>query len=114
MVGALQLFEHDRDTLAVVLVGEIGGTAEEEAAAFIAQGYPKPVAAFLAGWSAPPDQRMGHAGAIIREGQGTVQEKAAALRRAGVPVAEDVGDLADLVGSYLAAGSPESANRQRR
>lgn len=106
MVGALQLFQNDRDTLAVVLVGEIGGTAEEEAAAFIARGYPRPVAAFLAGWSAPPDQRMGHAGAIIREGQGTVQEKAAALRRAGVPVAEDVGDLADLVGSYLPRVSP--------
>ena len=106
MVGALQLFQNDRSTLAVVLVGEIGGTAEEEAAAFIARGYPKPVAAFLAGWSAPPDQRMGHAGAIIREGQGTVQEKAVALRRAGVPVAEDVGDLADLVESDLARVSP--------
>jgi succinyl-CoA synthetase alpha subunit len=106
MAGALQLFQGDPDTVAVVLVGEIGGTAEEEAADLIARGYPKPVAAFLAGWSAPPDQRMGHAGAIIRKGRGTVQEKAAALRRASVPVAEDVGDLADLVESHLARALP--------
>ena len=110
MVGALELLGHDDDTRVVVLVGEIGGTAEEEAAASLARGYPKPVLAFLAGWTAPPDQRMGHAGAIIREGQGTVQEKAAVLRQAGVPVAEDVNELADLVGCYLEELSAKPTN----
>jgi succinyl-CoA synthetase alpha subunit len=86
-VDALRLFQDDPDTDAVVLIGEIGGTAEEEAAAFIERHVRKPVVAFVAGRTAPPGKRMGHAGAIIAGGKGTAAEKVAAFERAGVRVA---------------------------
>jgi succinyl-CoA synthetase alpha subunit len=86
-VACLELFEKDPDTRGVVLIGEIGGSAEEEAASFIAQGFSKPVAAFISGGTAPPGKRMGHAGAIISQGKGTASEKIAALEQAGVAVA---------------------------
>lgn len=95
-VDALELFAEDRDTELVVMLGEIGGGDEEQAAAYLnAQTYPKPVLAYVAGRTAPPEKRMGHAGAIIRQGSGTAQDKIAALRKAGVQVANSLKELTD-------------------
>ena len=105
-VDALRLFADDPATEAVVLIGEIGGTAEEDAAAFIAQGFTKPVVGFIAGQTAPPGRRMGHAGAIISGGKGTAAEKMAALETAGVTVVRSPADIGAAVVTRLAeAGS---------
>ncbi len=87
-IDALRLFKKDRQTRAVVMIGEIGGTAEEEAAEYIRKEFPKPVIGFIAGRTAPPGRRMGHAGAIISGGKGTAAEKMAALKKAGIRVVE--------------------------
>ncbi len=87
-VDALELFNDDPDTEAIVLIGEIGGSAEEEAAAYIRKRVKKPVVAFIAGQTAPPGRRMGHAGAIISGGKGTAADKVAALKKAKVHIAE--------------------------
>jgi succinyl-CoA synthetase alpha subunit len=92
-IDLLKLFQDDPGTEAVLLIGEIGGTAEERAAEYIKQHITKPVAAFIAGQTAPPGKRMGHAGAIISGGSGTAADKIAALRAAGVVVAESPADL---------------------
>ncbi len=86
-IDALEIFEADPETHAVVMIGEIGGTAEEEAAEFVQSQVSKPVVAFIGGRTAPPGKRMGHAGAIISGGKGTAEEKIKALEKAGIPVA---------------------------
>jgi len=86
-VDLLKMFKDDPETEAVILIGEIGGTAEEDAAAYIQREFPKPVVGFIAGQTAPPGRRMGHAGAIIAGGKGTAREKMDALRAAGVHIA---------------------------
>ncbi|HKZ23449.1 MAG TPA: succinate--CoA ligase subunit alpha [Thermoplasmata archaeon] len=96
-VEALALFQRDRKTKRIVVVGEIGGTAEEEAAEFIAKEVSKPVVAYVAGRTAPPGKRMGHAGAIIQAGKGTAESKVRAFADAGVPVAEYPADVAKLL-----------------
>ena len=97
MVEALTLFQKDRKTRRIVLVGEIGGTAEEEAADFIKKKVTKPVVAYVAGRTAPPGKRMGHAGAIIQAGKGTAESKTKAFEDAGVPVAQYPGEVATLL-----------------
>jgi succinyl-CoA synthetase alpha subunit len=102
-VDALELFENDPETDAVVMIGEIGGTDEEQAAEFVKKRMSKPVIGFIAGRTAPPGKRMGHAGAIIAGGKGTAQEKIAALRDAGIPVAERPDQIGTLVKEKLQA-----------
>lgn len=92
-IDLLKLFQDDPQTEAVLLIGEIGGTAEEQSAEYIRQNFGKPVAAFIAGRTAPPGKRMGHAGAIISGGKGTASEKIAALEAAGIEVAESPADM---------------------
>ena len=92
-IDLLELFERDPDTEAMLMIGEIGGTAEIQAAEFIQKHVTKPVAGFIAGRTAPPGKRMGHAGAIISGGQGTAEEKIEALKAAGVEVAESPADM---------------------
>jgi succinyl-CoA synthetase alpha subunit len=100
-IDTLRLFEEDEATEAVVLIGEIGGTAEEDAAAFIREHVRKPVVGFIAGQTAPPGRRMGHAGAIISGGKGTATEKMAALSAVGVRVVESPSDIGTAVAAAL-------------
>jgi succinyl-CoA synthetase alpha subunit len=102
-IDALRLFADDPETEAVVLIGEIGGSAEEEAAAWIGTHFNKPVVAFIAGQTAPPGRRMGHAGAIIAGGQGTAAEKMAALSAAGVRVVKSPAEMGSGVKAVLDA-----------
>jgi succinyl-CoA synthetase alpha subunit len=102
-IDVLGMFEADAETEAIVLIGEIGGTDEEQAAAFIAEQVSKPVVGFIAGRTAPPGKRMGHAGAIISGGSGTADGKIAALNEAGVRVATRPSDVPRLVRAALSA-----------
>ncbi len=97
----LEMFENDPKTKAIVLIGEIGGDAEEQAAAYIKAKVTKPVVAFIAGQTAPPGKRMGHAGAIISSGSGTADEKIKAFGAAGVPVAKEPAEIPVLVKQKL-------------
>ncbi len=100
-VDVLGMFENDPETRQVVMIGEIGGTDEERAAEFIASKMSKPVVSFIAGQTAPPGKRMGHAGAIISGGKGTAADKIAALQAAGVKVARHPGEIAEMVAALM-------------
>ena len=104
-IDALTLFQADEQTEAIVLIGEIGGTDEEEAAQFIKGSVTKPVVAFVAGMTAPPGKRMGHAGAIISGGTGTAKEKIEAFESCGVPVAGTPAEISEIVAEKLASGN---------
>lgn len=101
-IDLLKLYEADDQTEAILMIGEIGGSAEEEAAAYVAEHVSKPVAAFIAGRTAPPGKRMGHAGAIISGGKGTAEEKIAALEGAGIEVAQSPADMGQAVQRAMA------------
>jgi succinyl-CoA synthetase alpha subunit len=105
-VDALRLFQADPETDAVLMIGEIGGTAEEEASAFVREHMTKPVVGFICGQTAPPGRRMGHAGAIISGGTGTATEKMAAMRRAGITVVKSPAGMGEAVARVLAAARP--------
>ena len=100
-VDALALFKDDPETDAVVMIGEIGGTAEEEAAAYVKEHYDKPVIGFIAGRTAPPGRRMGHAGAIISGGKGTADDKMVAMKDAGIHVCESPAEIGEIVEKAL-------------
>lgn len=97
----LQMFEEDQQTKAMVMIGEIGGNAEEKAAEFIAENIQKPVSAYIAGVTAPPGKRMGHAGAIIEGESGTAKSKIETLKRSGVEVASRPSEIADILKEIL-------------
>lgn len=111
-LDVVKLFNEDRNTEAMILIGEIGGSAEEEAAAWIKDNCKKPVAGFIAGVTAPPGRRMGHAGAIVSGGQGTAAGKIGALKAAGIAVAETPATMADtLIARMKSAYRPGSEIR---
>ena len=103
-IDILKLFQEDPETEAIVMVGEIGGTAEEDAAAFIKANVTKPVVGYIAGVTAPPGKRMGHAGAIIAGGKGTADEKFAALEDAGVKTVKSLADIGDALAELTGWG----------
>jgi succinyl-CoA synthetase alpha subunit len=100
-IDVLTLFQADPKTEAIVMIGEIGGTAEQEAAQFIKENVTKPVVGFIAGQTAPPGKRMGHAGAIISGGEGTAQEKIAAMEAVGAQMAKQPADIAEMIKNVL-------------
>jgi succinyl-CoA synthetase alpha subunit len=102
---AIELFHQDPETDAIVMIGEIGGTGEEEAAAYIRQHVRKPVVGFIAGQTAPPGRRMGHAGAIISGGKGTAAEKMAAMRAAGIHVCQSPADIGATLAEAIGAAA---------
>ena len=100
-IDTLELFQKDRGTKAICMIGEIGGSAEDEAAYYIKKHVTKPVIGFIAGQTAPPGRRMGHAGAIISGGKGTAEEKMKVMRRCGIKVVKSPADLGKTVAKVL-------------
>jgi succinyl-CoA synthetase alpha subunit len=113
-IDILELLQNDPQTEAIVLIGEIGGNDEEKAAAYIKDKVKKPVVAFIAGQTAPPGKRMGHAGAIIEGGTGTALEKIAAFNAVGVPVARYPGEVAQLVADKLKKSSSKKTGLKKK
>ena len=112
-LDVVRVFNDDRDTQAIVMIGEIGGNAEEAAAEFIKNHVKKPVVGFIAGQTAPPGRRMGHAGAIISGGQGTAADKYKAMRAAGIHTVQSPAEIGETIASILGKGKLKAATNKR-
>ncbi|MEO6696223.1 MAG: succinate--CoA ligase subunit alpha [Ignavibacteria bacterium] len=112
-IDAVKLFNEDKDTDAIMMIGEIGGSAEEEAAYYIKDNVKKPVIGFIAGKTAPPGRRMGHAGAIISGGKGTADEKIKVMRECGIYIVDSPADIGATVKKALQKSKPKSAEGKR-
>lgn len=112
-IDVLEMFEKDKGTDGIIMIGEIGGTAEEEAAAFVRKNITKPVVGYIAGVTAPKGKRMGHAGAIIAGGKGTAEEKFEAMKRAGIKITKNPADIGMTMMELLKKGKKKTVNRKR-
>lgn len=113
-IDVLEMFEKDKGTDGIIMIGEIGGTAEEEAAAFVRKNITKPVVGYIAGVTAPKGKRMGHAGAIISGGKGTAEEKFEAMKRAGIKITKNPADIGVTMMELLKKGKKKTAVRVRK